>query len=247
VLGNGSAPARAIDWFDQATIHDSTVQSAYFYVSGNDTAPNGLFYETEFVFGGQGNGESTFFSQLSASLGLFFGNSTAGAQTAYPTYYSFGGNTGETADNLQVSYLRDGFFSVFAGTPDYAYLGSASATFSLPAEGATVSIPYSASTVTATQSSTTGAARPVSSYLVAAILIVVAVVVVFAFVMLRRGRQAPAPLPPVPMQPAMRYCANCNTPIEPEMSFCPNCGAPQSAYGPASGGAPPGMDAGPSA
>lgn len=62
VIGNGSAPAQAINWFDNATIHDPLVQSAYFYVSGNATVPNGQFYDTEFVFGGEGNGESTTFT-----------------------------------------------------------------------------------------------------------------------------------------------------------------------------------------
>ena len=58
-----------MNWFDNVTIHDPTVTSAFFFVSGNNTAPEGSFYDTELVFGGEGNGESTSFSQLSASAG----------------------------------------------------------------------------------------------------------------------------------------------------------------------------------
>ena len=227
VMGNGSASAATIDWFDQATIHDPSVQSAYFYVSGNATAPNGLFYATELVFGGQGNGEATSFTQLSASLGLFYGNSTSGPQTAFPSYYTFGGNTGETADNLQVSYLQDGFASVFAGTPNYVYLGTASGTFSLPSAGTKVSVPYVSQTGATTQSSSSGSASPIPSYEVAGALIAGFVLVAFIVVMSRRGKGGTLPEAQVPMQPVTRFCHNCGNPIDPAMSFCPRCGAQQ--------------------
>jgi thermopsin len=150
LIHNGPAPVQAIDWFDNATIHDPSVQSAYFEVSGNATVPDGLFYESELVFGGEGNGESTQFTQLSASLGLFYGNSTAGAQTAYPSGYSFGGNTGEAADNLQVSYAGNGFSSISVGTPNYVYLGRESGSYTLPLPGT-----QSTSTTTSSQTGST--------------------------------------------------------------------------------------------
>jgi thermopsin len=153
VIGNGSGPAQGIEWFDNATIHDPTVQSAYFYVSGNDTAPNGLYYDTELVFGGEGNGEATNFTQMSASLGLFYGNSTTGALKAFPSYYTFGGDTGESADNLYVSYGENGFSTIATGTPSYVYLGRASGSYSLPLAGTTVSSSFSS--VTSNQTSTT--------------------------------------------------------------------------------------------
>ena len=155
LIHNGPAPVQAISWFDNATIHDPSVQSAYFEVSGNATVPDGLFYESELVFGGEGNGESTQFTQLSASLGLFYGNSTANAQTAYPSDYSFGGNTGEAADNLQVSYTGNGFSSVSAGTPDYVYLGRESGSYTLPLAGAQTTSTTTSSTASITTSSVT--------------------------------------------------------------------------------------------
>jgi thermopsin len=228
VLGNGSAPSKAVNWFDTATIHDPAVQSASFYVSGNATAPDGLFYETELVFGGEGNGEATFFNQMSASLGLFYGNSTTAQQTAYPTYYTFGGNTGETADNLQVTYLTDGFASVSAGTPNYVYLGAASGSFSLPRAGTQVSLPTATATATSSQTASSGSNAPILTYAALGTLVVVILVVAVIMVTRRRGGPVPVPEAPSPMPQFGRYCHNCGNPVAPEASFCPNCGAPQS-------------------
>ena len=130
-LRNGSEPATPMDWFDNVTIRDPTVSSAYFYVSGNDTTPEGTFYDTEFVFGGEGNGKSTNFNQLSASLQLFYDNSNKGVLTYFPSYYSFGQDTAESADNLHVSYSGNGVAQVSPGPVNYVYLGSASGTSSL--------------------------------------------------------------------------------------------------------------------
>ncbi len=150
-IASGTAAAKSIDWFDNATISDPTVQSAYFYVAGNAAAPNGEFYDSEFVFGGEGNGESTTFTQLTASLGLFYGNSVTGAQTAYPSLYSFGGNTAEGAYNLHISYAGDGFSSVSVGSPNYVYLGRASGSYTLPPAGTqTTSSTTSSSTASTT-------------------------------------------------------------------------------------------------
>jgi thermopsin len=190
-IGNGSAPAQAINWFDNATILDPTVQSAALYVSGNVTTPNGLYSDTELVFGGEGNGETTHFTQLSASLGLFYGNTTAGTQTAFPSYYSFGGDTGEATDDLSVSYTGNGFSTLAVGTPDYVYLGTASGTYTLPLAGATVSTSFSAasSTSTASQSSSSGSASsfPLSYLATVVVLLSVAVLLTLSA---RNARQA---------------------------------------------------------
>ena len=130
-LRDGSIPATPMDWFDDVAIHDPTVSSAYFYVSGNDTTPEGTFYDTEFVFGGENDGEATSFSQMSASMQLFYDNSTEGVLAYFPSYYSFGQDTAESADNLHVSYSGNGVAQVSPGTVNYVYLGTASGTSSL--------------------------------------------------------------------------------------------------------------------
>ena len=174
-ISNGSAPAQPINWFDNATIVDPTVQSAAFYVSGNVTTPNGLYTDTELVFGGEGNGEATHFTQLSASIGLFYGNSTVGPQTAFPSFYSFGGDTGEATDDVSVSYSGNGFSTVSVGTPDYVYLGTASGTYTLPLAGTTVTTSFSSqsTTSTSTTSSSSGSASSFPlSYLAGVLLLV---------------------------------------------------------------------------
>lgn len=192
-IGNGSAPAQSIDWFDNATIVDPTVQSAAFYVSGNVTTPNGLYSDTELVFGGEGNGETTHFTQLSASLGLFYGNSTSGTQTAFPSYYSFGGDTGEATDDLSVSYSGNGFSTLSVGTPNYIYLGTASGTYTLPLAGVTVTTSFSAASSSSTvstisQSSSSGSASSLPlSYL--AVIFVLASVVATVTLSARNARR----------------------------------------------------------
>ncbi len=135
ILGNGSLSATPVDWFDNITIPDPSIQSARFFTSGDDSTPTGYFYDTELVFGGEANGESTSFRQMSASLGLFYLNESR--MVSFPSLYSFGGDTLESADNIQVSYSGDGYPQVTVGTPVYQYLGRASGGLSYPV-GATI-------------------------------------------------------------------------------------------------------------
>lgn len=133
LMANGSAISSKVDWFDNVTIVDPSVQSAYFDVSGAATPPVGLFYDAELVFAGEGNLEVAHFTQLNANLGLFYQSSSSspGVLTSFPTYYSFSGDTGESADNLVVTF-SNGIASVGTGlNPNYVYLGSASRTYNL--------------------------------------------------------------------------------------------------------------------
>ena len=79
VLANGSqSTPQPVDWFDNITIHDAGASSAYFYVAGNDSTPIGSYYDTEFVYGGEGNLEATQFTQMNSTLGLFYLNESSG-------------------------------------------------------------------------------------------------------------------------------------------------------------------------
>jgi thermopsin len=214
ILENGTGPTTSVNWFDSITINDPAVQNAYFLVSGNQTAPNGLYYDTELVLGGENNGEATDFTQMSASLGLFYDNASSGVLDSFPSLYSFGGDTAEAADNLQVSYSGNGFAQVGTGTPDYVYLGQASGTLSLPlsiSEFNSSSSSASSSSVqtssASSQTPTTGTSQPSSqsttsssqtgsslalpvSYLFAVLLVasVLAMTVGFGFRTRGRGR-----------------------------------------------------------
>ena len=131
VLQNGTTGASAPHWFDQVTIHDPRIADSYFYVSGDEQTGTGNYYDAELVFGGEGDGESTSFQAMSATLGLFYGNGSS-ALTAFPSFYSVGGDTLEAADNLHVTFSPGATAQVTVGTPDYQYLGNSSGTFQPP-------------------------------------------------------------------------------------------------------------------
>jgi thermopsin len=148
ILRNGTALESPADWFDNVTIHDSSVTSAYYFVSGNNTTPLATYYDTELIFGGEANGEATSFTHMSATLQLFYDSNSTGLLTYFPSYYSFGQDTAEAADNLKVTYNGDGVATLSVGTPDYVYMGSASGTSSLTqleAAAATQSVSQSSS------------------------------------------------------------------------------------------------------
>ncbi len=197
--GSTPGPSTNTDWFDNVTIHDPTADGAYFFTAGNYTTPLGTFYDTELVFGGEGGGEATNFTQLGANLGLFYANSTSDRMNAFPSYFSFGQDTAEAADNVMVRYLGNGTAMLSIGTPSYGYLGTASGGFSLAyvenALGITGSptnksssstTEGSSSTTAATNSaSSTGSGVPVFPFQVVVIAMFV-VLVLFSYLVVRR-------------------------------------------------------------
>jgi thermopsin len=166
VLNSTEGASSPVDWFDTVTIHDPTAQSAYYFVSGNQTAPDGLFYDTELVFAGENNGEATNFTQMNASLGVFYDNTTSGTLQSFPSLYTFGGDTAEAADNLQVSYTGGGFAQVTTGTPNYTYLGAASGTLSIPlsiSNSTTTGTSTAQTTVSTTKTGTTSTSTTITT------------------------------------------------------------------------------------
>ena len=126
LFSNASAVNAPTVWFDTVTIHDPSVQSAYFEVSGKDTPPTGLYYDAEFVFAGEGNFESAYFTQLNASMSMFY---LSGNQLrSFPTYYGFSGSTGEAASNLMEAYSNGVVHLVPGSNTAYPYLGNATLT-----------------------------------------------------------------------------------------------------------------------
>jgi len=186
------------DWFDNVTIHDPTANNAYFFTAGNYTTPLGTFYDTELVFGGEGGGEATSFTQLGANLGLFYANGTSNRMNVFPSYFSFGLDTAEAADNVAVRYLGNGTASVSVGAPNYDYLGAASGNFPLASvEGAlgatgtpTNKSSSSSTTGTTTAASTTGSSStgsgiPEFSFQEVVVAVFV-VLVLFSYLVVRR-------------------------------------------------------------
>ncbi len=185
VLLNGSAGPTPIDWYDNATISDPGVQKAYFYIDGNDSTPIGSYYDAELVFCGEGNLEETNFTQMSSTLGLYYLNDTQ--FVPFPSYYSFGGDTGETADDLHVNYLGNGTASVSLGTPNYVYLGeesNISTTSTISSVPSTSGTSSSSSTSQASSSSSTSGATELSDsyflFLAPVVLVIILAVAVIS-------------------------------------------------------------------
>ena len=198
-IGGTLGTRTGTDWFDNVTIHDPTANSAYFLTAGNYTTPLGTFYDTELVFGGEGNGEATNFTQLGANLGLFYANSTSDRMNAFPSYFDFGLDTAEAAGNVMVRYLGNGTAMVSVGTPSYGYLGAASGNFSLTSVESALEIAGSPTnessssttegttsiTVTSSSASSTGSGVPVFPLQAVAVALFV-VLVLFSYLVVRR-------------------------------------------------------------
>lgn len=197
------------DWFDNVTIHDPAVTSAYFFTAGNYTTPINTFYDTELVFGGEGGGEATSFTQLGATLGLFYANGTSDKISAFPSYFSFGMDTAESADNLMVRYLGNGGASVSTGTPNYDYLGAAAGSYSLSSVENSLRIGNSTTTTSTSMTSTAGGTTtssgassttaggiPMFPYEMAAAVVFVTFVLVSYFAVRRRFATRELPAPP---------------------------------------------------
>ncbi len=200
---NGGGAVTPVEWFDNATISDPLVQTAYFLVSGSQTTPDGLYYDAELVFAGENNGEATDFTQMSSTLGLFYENSTTSTLQSFPSLFTFGGDTSEAADNLQVSYSGNGFAQVGTGTPNYVYLGQASGTISFPLSAFNSTLTTTASqstpsssvtqTTTSTSSTSSGGGVPLFPYQ-AGTAALFTTLLAATYLLIRR--RSPGPTPP---------------------------------------------------
>jgi len=194
ILRNGTvvSPA-AVFWYDNITISDPSVQSAYYYIDGNDSTPIGSYYDAELVFGGEGNLEETNFTQMNSTLGLYYLNTSSDALSPFPSYYSFGGDTGEAADNLHVNYFGNGTAELVLGKPNYVYLNAvsnATSTASSTRSLMTTTTSGSSSQIVSTMSSVssnTGASGISNDYFL--ILIPVVVIMLFAILFVSRRKK----------------------------------------------------------
>lgn len=221
---NGSLVKTSTYWYDNITIHEPEVTSAYFEVSGNATTPVANFYDAELVFAGEGNLEPTQFVNMSASLGLFYKNATTGDFVAYPSYYSFGGDTGETAGGVNIGYTN-GIAYLKVGSSNYVYLGNASLNLGQDYQPHSLfSIPNSS--IAASTTSSTGSSNPNLTTVYFAIGILVIVILGLAYLFRRKPTKSTAPQPYI-IFPSQLICAVCGADLPNEALYCSNCGAPQ--------------------
>ena len=75
-----------------------------FTVSGTNTTPVGLLYDSELVLVGSIGGDNAVFRSLNGSLFLGYSNATSGPFTSVPSAYDFGSDTGETATGIAATW-----------------------------------------------------------------------------------------------------------------------------------------------
>ncbi len=237
LLQNGSLSSSPVYWYDNVTINAPNVTTAYYDVSGNATTPIGSFFDSEFVFAGEGNYETTQLVTMSSSLGLFYKNETSGLMSSFPSYYSFGSDTGEAVTNASVTY-KNGIAFVQPGNSNYAYLGESSIllgsdyrlpSFATPPLVTTTISPTTLTQVTSSVSTSNGGTSG-SLPLVAGLVVLIFVLIGVVVVALRRNRPTKDMLTfpqTTPLQMSPSTCPYCGTLLPPEAAFCSNCGQPQ--------------------
>jgi thermopsin len=132
----------SVNWYDNVTIKESGVKSAYIVVNGYSMDPRGTFFDSELVFGGGGNGEYTYFSEMNASLSMWY--VLPNGSTEYPrALYGFGSDTMEMADDLTTEYINGvPWVSIGSGNFRPLTMYSAPANFSIKASIKTHSYSY---------------------------------------------------------------------------------------------------------
>ncbi|WP_162302108.1 thermopsin family protease [Sulfuracidifex tepidarius] len=157
ILQNGTY-THEMFWFNNVTIHQRG--DPYFLVNGTEYTPAGIYsymgsyYDAELVLAGEANGESTSFTSLHGKLGLFY--VVDNKLYSFPSYYTFGADTGESTNDVYVSY--DGAVQVNSGQLDLTDFGQLNASQYPPLtfEVTSQSSPH------ATQSSTGSSSQPPS-------------------------------------------------------------------------------------
>lgn len=86
---------QSVIWYDNVSLSEKGVSSAYMEVNGYGYSPVGNFYDAEFVFGGPANGGETYVNEINASLRMEY----IGQSGPYlpRQLYGFGSDTAETA------------------------------------------------------------------------------------------------------------------------------------------------------
>lgn len=104
VLQNGTGGMQPVVFFDKVLLpgsHNSTFLVTPYYTTPPGTNNSGNFYDTELVFGGESGGAESVFSRLSAVLWIYYYNSSR-ELTPFPSSWTFGLDTKESAGNLRV-------------------------------------------------------------------------------------------------------------------------------------------------
>ncbi|MHB1829925.1 MAG: thermopsin family protease [Candidatus Micrarchaeaceae archaeon] len=104
VLQNGTGGIQPLVFFDRVLLfgsYNSSLLVTPYYTTPPGANNSGNFYDAELVFGGESGGAESVFSKLSAVLWIYYYNSS-GELTPFPSSWTFGLDTKESAGNLKV-------------------------------------------------------------------------------------------------------------------------------------------------
>ncbi len=102
VLQNGTSGISPLVFFDHVTIpgaENSTLLTTPFYQTPGDPQSSGNYYDSELVFAGESGGSNTQFSSLSSTMWIYY--KANGTFVPFPSVYTFGLNTAESASNIK--------------------------------------------------------------------------------------------------------------------------------------------------
>ena len=141
IISFGYKSGNGWHYYDNVTFNIYS-NNAQLLVTPYYETPNYHYYNSEFVFGGEGNGESTQFNRLNASLWeYYYSNNTF---IPFPSLFTFGGNTEETATNLKVVKSSSGAMAL-TGAPTYTtdiIIKNGTAAITIPTPITTTTIGY---------------------------------------------------------------------------------------------------------
>lgn len=109
ILRNGSVGLQPLVFYDHILIPgsgNSTILTTPYYETPSNGGLLGNFYDSEFVFGGESSGVNTNFYAMNASVWIFYDRN--GQLVPFPSVYTFGQNTAESATNLKTGPGKSG-------------------------------------------------------------------------------------------------------------------------------------------
>ena len=120
ILRNGTQGLQPLVFFDRVLMPGSTnttlLTTPYYQTPG--VGGVGSFYDSELVFGGEASGENTQFNDINSTLWIYYKNSS-GVLVPFPSVYTFGLSTAESASNAGVVAGPEGS-QVVVGNPNFA-------------------------------------------------------------------------------------------------------------------------------
>lgn len=122
VLSNGTGKQIGPQvFFDHVLIPGSsngTLLTTPFYQTPGGGGDGGNYYDSEFVFAGESGGENSNFNNINSTMWIYYNKS--GTVVPFPSVYTFGLSTAETAANARTIEDAEGGARIVTGNPQFS-------------------------------------------------------------------------------------------------------------------------------